>query len=145
MFNTVDIAVNSDQARDALLKRLTPPDFDTFVQDNPNEFRVQNYQKLQQALDNAQKRQEGGTNLQQIMLRLRGSGLEGVDTPSGLIQKSQDLDRQLKELVRTINNEPANKNEAIDTFNRYVAQTYGLQLPDLEELVKLYINQPQQR
>jgi len=145
LFNTVDIAVASDQARDALLKRLSPPDFDTFVQDNPNEFRVQNYQKLQQALDNAQKRQEGGTKLRQIMFLLQGSGLEGVDNTSGLIQKSQVIDSQLKELVNTINNDPANKNLAIDAFNNYAAQTYGLQLPDLEVLVNLYINQPQQR
>ena len=145
LFNTVDIAVNSDQARDALLKKLTPPDFDTFVQDNPTEFRVQNYQKLQQALDNAQKRQEGGANLRQIMLLLRGSGLKGTETTEGLIQKSQVIDSQLKELVNTINNNPAAKNKAIDTFKNYVGQTSGLQLPDLEELINLYINQPQQR
>jgi len=145
LFNTVDIAVNSDQARDALLKKLTPPDFDTFVQDNPTEFRVQNYQKLQQALDNAQKRQEGGTNLRQIMLLLRGSGLKGTETTEGLIQKSQVIDSQLKVLVEAINNNPAAKNEAIDTFKNYVGQTSGLQAPDLEELINLYINQPQQR
>ena len=145
LFNTVDIAVNSDQARDALLKKLTPPDFDTFVQDNPTEFRVQNYQKLQQALDNAQKRQEGGTNLRQIMLLLRGSGLKGTETTEGLIQKSQVIDSQLKVLVEAINNNPAAKNKAIDTFKNYVGQTSGLQAPDLEELINLYINQPQQR
>lgn len=145
VFNTVNLQVQSEETRNNLLRRLTPPDFDTFVQDNPTEFRVQNYQKLQQALDNAQKRQEGGTNLRQIMLLLQGSGLEGVDTTSGLIQKAQEIDSQLKELVRTINSDPANKNKAIDTFNRYVGQTSGLQLPDLEVLVNLYINQPQQR
>jgi hypothetical protein len=145
LFNTVDIAVTSDQARDALLKRLSPPDVATYVKDNPTEFRVQNYQKLQQALDNARKRQEGGTNLRQIMLLLRGSGLKGIETTEGLIQKSQVIDSQLKELVNTINNNPAAKNKAIDTFKNYVGQTSGLQAPDLEVLVNLYINQPQQR
>ena len=79
------------------------------------------------------------------MFILQGASVKGTETTEGLIQKSQDLDLQLKELVRTINNEPASKNKVIDTFNRYIAQTYGLQLPDLEELVKLYTNQPQQR
>jgi hypothetical protein len=145
LFNTVDIAVTSDQARDALLKRLSPPDVATYVKDNPTEFRVQNYQKLQQVLDNARKRQEGGTNLRQIMFLLQGSGLEGVDTNRGLIQKSQEIDSQLKELVNTINSNPAFKNNAIDAFKGYAGQTYGLQLPDLDALVDLYINQPQQR
>jgi len=145
VFNTVNLQIQSEETRNNLLKRLTPPDFDTFVQDNPTEFRVQNYQKLQQALDNAQKRQEGGANLRQIMLLLRGSGLKGTETTEGLIQKSQVIDSQLKELVRTINNNPAAKNKAIDTFKNYVGQTSGLQLPDLEELINLYINQPQQR
>lgn len=145
LFNTVNLQVQSEETRNNLLRRLTPPDFDTFVQDNPNEFRVQNYQKLQPALDNAQKRQEGGTNLRQIMLLLKGSGLQGTETTEGLIQKSQEIDSQLKVLVETINNDPASKNLAIDDFKNYVGQTSGLQLPDLEVLVNLYINQPQQR
>ena len=77
--------------------------------------------------------------------QLRGSGLKGTETTEGLIQKSQVIDSQLKELVNTINNNPAAKNKAIDTFKNYVGQTSGLQAPDLEELINLYINQPQQR